>query len=118
VRPFGALISFEEAKRLIETNVKPINRAETVAIEEALDRVLAQDMVASLNAPPFDRAAMDGYAVKARDTFGASRRHARTLNIIDVVYAGDPNQEAGQRPMRPDCYRGPDAPGCRRRGYG
>ncbi len=88
MRPFGTLISFEEAKRLVETNVKPVDRAETVAIEEARGRVLAQDIVASLNAPPFDRAAMDGYAVKARDTFGASRRHARTLNVIDVIYAG------------------------------
>ncbi len=88
MRPFGTLLPFEEAERIIATNIKPITRIETVDVDSCLERVLAQDIVATRNTPPFDRAAVDGYAVKARDTFGVYRQNPRVLKVVGAVYAG------------------------------
>ncbi|MES0278140.1 MAG: gephyrin-like molybdotransferase Glp [Dehalococcoidales bacterium] len=88
MKPFGALLPYEEALQTVLENVSPLERVEEVPITAALGRVLAMDIIATQSTPPFDRAAMDGYAVKARDTFGASRRNARLLTVTDVIYAG------------------------------
>ena len=88
MKPFGKLLPFQEALKLVEAQIEPISRTEIVGLDDCLGRVLAEDIVASHSTPPFNRAAMDGYAVKAKDTFGSSRRHARMLNVIDAVYAG------------------------------
>ena len=50
-----------------------IDRRERVPLLEARGRVLAADVVAAADVPPFDRASMDGYAVIAADTAGATR---------------------------------------------
>jgi molybdenum cofactor synthesis domain-containing protein len=96
VRPFGALLPFEEAKRVVDNNIKPITRVETVNIDDALGRVLAEDVVAGLSIPPFDRAAMDGYAVKARDTFNAGQLSPKILRLVGEVHAGEtPTSKVG-----------------------
>ncbi|MFC2022066.1 gephyrin-like molybdotransferase Glp [Chloroflexota bacterium] len=89
MKPFGALLSFEEAKRVVETNIKPVNRVETVNIDDASGRVLTEDIVATLSIPSFDRAAMDGYAVKAKDTFNSSQLNPRVLNLAGELHAGE-----------------------------
>ena len=86
--PFKELVSYEEALERIRKSIKPINRTESVPIENALDRVLAQDIVANMSVPPFDRAAMDGYAVKAEETFGASSFDPKTLKLTETLHAG------------------------------
>jgi len=58
--------------------------AESVALREARGRVLAEDVVADTDLPPFDRALMDGYAVRAEDTGGAPA----TLRIVGEAAAG------------------------------
>ena len=68
MKPFTELTDRENAIKLIMENVKPINRVEAVSLDEAAGRVLATDVVAGFDVPPFDRASMDGYAVKALDT--------------------------------------------------
>jgi molybdenum cofactor synthesis domain-containing protein len=96
MRPFGALLSFAEAKKVVDSNIKAITRVETVNIDEALGRVLAEDVVAGLSIPPFDRAAMDGYAVKAKDTFNAGQRSPKVLKIIGQLNAGEtPTSKVG-----------------------
>ncbi len=99
MRPFGALLSYAEASKMVEANIKPINRVESVSIDDASGRVLAEDIVASLDIPPFDRAAMDGYAVKAKDTFHAGQFKPKILELVGEIHAGDtPRQRvnAGQ----------------------
>ena len=86
--PFKLLLSHEEAVKMIMENVKPIDRVEWVALDASFKRVLAEDIVAGRDVPPFDRAAMDGYAVKAEDTFGASSFAPKTLKLGEIVYAG------------------------------
>jgi len=88
MRPFHALIPFGEAKRVIMESMFPPESTEEVRLEDCLGRVVAQDVVASLAHPPFNRSAMDGYAVRARDTFGASQSAPKVFNIIGTQLAG------------------------------
>jgi putative molybdopterin biosynthesis protein len=55
--------------------------SEPVALAAALGRVLAADVVAAVDVPPFDRANVDGFAVQAQDTFGAAEESPRVLAI-------------------------------------
>ena len=88
MKPFGKLMTRLDAVRLIDENVRRITRVEDVPIEEAAGRVPAEDVVAGFNVPPFDRSSMDGYAVKAKDTAGASSKPV-TLRLIGVRHAGE-----------------------------
>ncbi|MFC1864936.1 gephyrin-like molybdotransferase Glp [Chloroflexota bacterium] len=93
MKPFGALLSFEEAKRVVEANIKPITRVEAINIDDASGRVLAEDIVATLSIPSFNRAAMDGYAVKAKDTFNSGQFNPKVLNLIGELHAGETPQK-------------------------
>ena len=62
---------------------------ETVALSDANGRVLAERVDAALDVPGFDRASMDGYAVRARDTFGADEADPAVLDQIGTVHAGE-----------------------------
>jgi putative molybdopterin biosynthesis protein len=55
--------------------------SEEVSLETALGRVLAADVVAQVDVPPFDRSNVDGFAVQAQDTFGATDEAPRALAI-------------------------------------
>jgi molybdenum cofactor synthesis domain-containing protein len=90
MKPFRNLASRLEAQRLIEENVTRTGRTEEVCLEEAAGRVLAADVVAGFNVPPFDRASMDGYAVRAADTYGASAVRPRRLRLVGARHAGEP----------------------------
>lgn len=99
MRPFHALIPFSEAKRVIMESIFPTESTEEARLEDCLGRLMAQDVVARLAHPPFNRSAMDGYAVKARDTFGASQSAPKVFNIIGTQLAGsssDFHVRAGQ----------------------
>src|ERR671913_2308829 len=67
--------------------MRPIR--ETIPLDEATGRVIAKRVSASVDVPPFDRAAMDGYAVVAEDTFGAGRYDPKVLRCIEKVYTGE-----------------------------
>lgn len=81
----GPLLPVAEVERLIGERVAPVNGRETVTLRQAVGRVLAEDIVAPLNLPPFDNSAVDGYAVRAADL--ESERESR-LAIVDRVAAG------------------------------
>ena len=89
MRPFGDVISLDAAHAILDSTGAPIERTETIALADANGRVLAADVAARQDVPPFSRAGMDGYAVRARDTEGASRTHPRALKKIGTVYTGD-----------------------------
>ena len=63
----GPLLPLDEMERLIETRVQPVTGKETVLLRAAGGRILAADIVAPLDLPPFDNSAVDGYAVRHRD---------------------------------------------------
>lgn len=89
MKPFGQLLDFDAALSIILENTIGIYMTEMVSVDEAFGRVLAEDVKAVLSVPPFKRAAMDGYAVIAEDTFGAGRRYAKNLSLVGQIYAGD-----------------------------
>ncbi|WP_276279388.1 molybdopterin biosynthesis protein [Halorussus caseinilyticus] len=62
---------------------------EQVPLAEARGRVLAERIDAALDVPGFDRASMDGYAVRARDTFGADESDPASLELAGAVHAGE-----------------------------
>ncbi|HEY1545122.1 MAG TPA: molybdopterin biosynthesis protein [Xanthobacteraceae bacterium] len=71
-------------------DLKPL-AAETVALGDALGRVLAADVVAPIDVPPFDRSGVDGFAVRAADTAGASDRAPKRLRLnAEVIACGHP----------------------------
>jgi molybdopterin molybdotransferase len=89
MRPFQHTISLDEARGHLREAVRPIARVESVALEQLSGRVLAEDVVAAVNVPPFARAMMDGYAVQASDTSGASRESPRALIPVGRVFTGE-----------------------------
>lgn len=89
MRPFRSLICLEEALEIVKGAINPIARTEDILISDANGRVLAEDVIANMDVPPFDRAAMDGYAVRAEDTYGANQFNPVMLKLIDVVRAGE-----------------------------
>ena len=96
MRPFGKTISIEEARAIIERAIRPIERTEILPLVQANGRVLAQEIVSTADVPPFSRAAMDGYAVRAEDTAGANRTTPRTLRRIETIYTGQiPQKRVG-----------------------
>jgi molybdenum cofactor synthesis domain-containing protein len=88
VRPFRSTISIDEARAIVDRTVRPIERRERVTLAEANGRVCAAHVVSTRDVPPFSRAAMDGYAVVAADTAGASPERPATLRLIETVYTG------------------------------
>lgn len=91
MRPFTSTISFDEARRRLAANVRPIERTERVSLVDAAGRVAAADVVSPMDVPPFARSAMDGYAVRASDVASASRESPAVLRIVDRIYTGHPS---------------------------
>jgi molybdopterin molybdotransferase len=78
----------DAARRLLFEAAVPIERRERVAIRDATNRVLSEPITSRVDVPPFDRAAMDGYAVIAADTFGASAQEPKRLRCVGQVFTG------------------------------
>ena len=97
MRPIKNTIPFREALALSLAAVTPIDRTERVALADAGGRVLAETIAADADVPPFARAAMDGFAVRAEDTLGASGAAPKMLRCVDVIFTG----EAARRPLAP-----------------
>jgi molybdopterin molybdotransferase len=87
MRGFATRHDVEEALALLRQRLVPLP-SEVIPLAEALDRVLAADIVAAIDVPHFDRAAVDGYAVRARDTFGASDYNPIALTLKGEVLPG------------------------------
>ena len=81
------LRSVEEARAAILEGVAPL-RAEDVAVDAALGRVLASDVVARVTLPPWDNSAMDGYAIRAADVARATEDAPARLAVMDDIPAG------------------------------
>ena len=81
----GPLLAIDDVERLINERVTPVAETETAALRDARGRVLAADVVAPIDLPPFDNSAVDGYAVRHADV-GA--KGETTLRIADRLTAG------------------------------
>ncbi len=88
MRPIRDTISLADAREIIHARLEPLRRVERVPLGDAHDRVLAHDVTSPADVPPFARAAMDGYAVRAEDTFGTSRAEPVILRCVEQVFTG------------------------------
>ncbi|MBI4640903.1 MAG: molybdopterin molybdotransferase MoeA [Candidatus Tectomicrobia bacterium] len=92
------MISYQEALNIILHAASPLG-GEQVSFDETLNRVLAEDLFADSNLPPFPQSAMDGYALIADETKGASETSPLKLRVIGTIGAGHTlsrNVERGQ----------------------
>lgn len=85
---FRDAVSIDEARKLLLNHFTPKRAVEKVPIHLAAGRVLARDVYAITDVPPFDRATMDGYAVRAEDTFTAEEDSPVILKVVGVIEAG------------------------------
>ena len=79
----------EEVLALIETEFAPVVGSELVSLTAAMGRVLAEDIAATEYVPDFDRSTVDGYAVRARDTFGCTDSIPAILPLQGEVLMGE-----------------------------
>lgn len=80
----------EEAKKIIANLFNELYppKSDIVSIEDSYKHVIFKDIISSMDLPPFNRALMDGFAVKAEDTFGANDESPKILKCIDSIEAG------------------------------
>lgn len=83
---FFNVVTPEEARKIL-LEISPVG-TEIVETVHARARVLAEDLYSQVDLPHFNRAAMDGYAVRAKDTFGASASQPAYLKLIGTVEMG------------------------------
>jgi molybdenum cofactor synthesis domain-containing protein len=88
MRPIRETIPLDEARGLISGATMPVAGTTRVPLLQANGRVVAASITSERDVPPFARAGMDGYAVVAEDTFGASRFEPKTLRVVEKVYTG------------------------------
>lgn len=94
---FFRVLPVAEALKLFDVHWQPPPRIETLPTAAALDRVVAADLVSPAQVPSFRKSTVDGYAVRARDTFGASQSLPAFLEVIAEVRMGDvPDRPVGQ----------------------
>jgi molybdopterin molybdotransferase len=90
----GPLLPVDEIERLLAERIAPVSETERVNLHDAAGRVLAADLVASVDLPPFDNSAVDGFAVRHADLAAAGETR---LPVIDRVAAG----HAASQPVGP-----------------
>lgn len=86
---FFKVKTVEETFAMIEEKIPAIKNTEERSLEEALDYVLAASVTAQENVPGFDRSTVDGYAVKAKDTYGSSDSMPGFLTVVGEVKMGE-----------------------------
>jgi molybdopterin molybdotransferase len=87
MRGFATRHDVDEALAILTQRITALP-SEVIALDEGLDRVLAEDIVAAVDVPHFDRSAVDGYGVRARDTFGASDYNPIPLTLKGEIFPG------------------------------
>lgn len=81
------LLSVDQARERILSNFQPVT-TETLPLTGCSNRVLAQDIVAATDLPPFDNSSMDGFAVRATDVRAATAASPRRLRVVADIPAG------------------------------
>jgi putative molybdopterin biosynthesis protein len=88
-RVFREVVSVEEARKILLEHFRVKREVEEVDLLSSNGRILAENIRSPISIPPFDRAVMDGYAVKAEDTFFADETNPVRLRVIGRIEAGD-----------------------------
>lgn len=95
---FSEYTSLDKAQEITLSKTDVLD-GEVVRFDDSLGRITSEKLVSKVDVPPFDRAAMDGFAVRAEDTFGADENDPKELEIVDSVKIGscpEKNIEVGE----------------------
>ncbi|MBE3555398.1 MAG: molybdopterin molybdenumtransferase MoeA, partial [Thermicanus sp.] len=90
---FFQVKSVSETLSLIHRHVVPFREPISMPLLEALNKVLAEDIVAGEDVPAFTRSTVDGYAVRAKETFGASDSLPIFLDLVGRIEMGQESRE-------------------------
>ena len=82
------LTSLDDALKKTFSRLK-LNPKEEIETSTAFNRILANNVISEIDVPPFKRSAMDGYAIKAEDSFGASPKNPKTIKLVGKIEIGD-----------------------------
>lgn len=82
------MINVSQAREIILKNISPVKESELINLDSCLGRICAVDIRAKESIPPFDNSAMDGFAVRARDSAGAAPENPRVFEVIADLAAG------------------------------
>jgi molybdenum cofactor synthesis domain-containing protein len=85
---FAKLTSVEDALEKLFSNIKFLE-GESIETPKALNRIISDDIKSQINVPGFDKSAMDGYAVVAEDTFGASTSNPKYVKKVGKIEIGE-----------------------------
>lgn len=86
---FFKVKAVDETFQQIEEYVQAIKVTEKISLEDAYNRVLAEEILATESVPSFPRSTVDGYAVKAKETYGSSETMPGFLNVVGNVAMGE-----------------------------
>jgi molybdopterin molybdotransferase len=89
MRGFSERTDLESALEILRSCVEPLDE-EPVPLDRSLGRTLARDVISTEQVPAFDKSAMDGFALRAAETFGASPTDPVSLEVIGEILPGDP----------------------------
>ncbi len=84
---FSKLISLEDSLKKLFSYIDLLPYEE-IESTESLNRILADDIISGFDIPPFERSAMDGYALCSEDTFGASQKNPKTVHLVGKIEIG------------------------------
>lgn len=90
-------VTLSEAEELLNQWISALKGVETIDLSMAGGRILATDVTADTDQPPFAKSPMDGYAVRSMDIENASRENPSMLHVVEKVYAGQfPSLSVGE----------------------
>lgn len=85
---FSRLTPLEEVLEKLLSSIQ-LNPIEEINLIESLNRILATDIVSEMDIPPFNRSAMDGYAIRAEDSFNASPKNPKKIKKVGTIEIGE-----------------------------
>ncbi|MFW9823692.1 MAG: gephyrin-like molybdotransferase Glp [Candidatus Thorarchaeota archaeon] len=85
---FSKLTPLDDVLKRLYSKIQ-VNPIEKIEIKVALSRILAIDIISNMDLPPFDRSAMDGYAIFAEDSFKASPKNPKKIKLTGVIEIGE-----------------------------
>ena len=94
MKEFFTVMTPDEARRVLLEHLKPLRDSDTLPTECSDERVLAREVVAPSPMPAFPRSTMDGYAVRAADTFGSTPSLPAYLKVVGETSHGVPRDSS------------------------
>ena len=86
-------IELKEARKLAE-EISIEEKFEKLYFNDALGKVIAEDIISKVNIPNFAKSPLDGYAFREEDVVNASKENPVVLEVIDVIMAGDVSEKS------------------------